>query len=256
MTDFSIKVRFDDTGISTTPSASFPTLKIRGKNLYICAPTGMLRATDKVKFARYVSSSNSHWVKKNGVETGEKACRKHTGWIRPKSPNNLQDDLVQMSMELDKKLSTAETEFWRLYVWANEDNEGTMDWMPYIAESLYMVMISKLLYKSSYKGVHFDSLQGLFVDDNGNDVYVTFVDLFGKKLGVCIERNGVQITDYMPFACTFTLGRIDEIPHDDHIMIAKSLSLFHSPKHLMSLRNYMKIRQSKNQTQTAEDDGQ
>ena len=58
MADFSIKVRFEDTGISTTTSTAFPILKIRGRNLYICAPTGMLRATDKVKFARYVSSAS------------------------------------------------------------------------------------------------------------------------------------------------------------------------------------------------------
>ena len=150
-----------------------------------------------------------------------------------------------MNMELNKKLSTAGTEYWKLSVWCEIDNVGTLEWVDTIAEALYNVMLDGII----NEGVHFDLLQGEFVDKNGESVNVTFVDLFGKKLGVCIERNGVQITDYMPFACTFTLGGSDSISSDSHIMKTQSLSLFHSPNHLMSLRKYMKIRQSKNQTQ-------
>ena len=236
----------------TTTSTPFPTLKIRGQNLYICAPTGMLRTTDKVKFARYVSSSDSHWINKNGVKTDEKAVRKHTGWIRPKLRGNLQKDLVQMSMALDTKLSNALTEYWKLSVLYQDDSEGTMNWDSWPARGLYSVMVESVCY---YLLCHFDEKKGDFIDDetgkSQEHASNYLVDLFGKKLGVCIERNGVQITDYMPFACTFTLGESDSIP-DSHIMKGQSLSLFHIPNHLMSFRQYMKIRQSVNGQTTAE----
>lgn len=180
MAGFNVKVRFEDSGISTDTAAAHPILQKRGKGfLYIYAPTGMIRATDKVRFARYVSSKNGRRKGTNKIHI------KHCGWIRPKRyEKGKAVQLVNMSLLLNTDASNAVTECWALLINGNPD----------IPSALFSIMSEQAGGIDLKKEIVLSDLQ-------------LFTDFFGKQLGVCIERNGVQITDYMPFACGITCSR-------------------------------------------------
>lgn len=207
MAGFNVKVRFEDSGISTDTAAAHPILQKRGKGLlYIYAPTGMIRATDKVRFARYVSS-------KNGRRKGtNKRHIKHCGWIRPKRyEKGKAVQLVNTSLLLDTNASNAVTECWALLINGNCD----------IPSALFSIMSEQAGGIDLKKEIVLSDLQ-------------LFTDFFGKQLGVCIERNGVQITDYMPFACGITYSR--KVPENNGNVV---LSMVFSNS-LYSLREFAK----------------
>lgn len=175
MADFNVKVRFDDTGISTSAATATPTLKKRGTELYIVAPTGFLRATDKVRFARYHS--------------GRYRAEVHipnAGWLRPMLHGN---DIVPVQLEYIQYMSNAYTEYWRVSVNLQlQDNNG---------ETIPQSEVARMLYWLETSGFPRTTVkeQTVKVEYKSSLIYLS-----GKKLGLYIERNGVQITEYMPFS--------------------------------------------------------
>lgn len=228
MDEFKIKVRLDDMGISNITVCAYPTLRKKETKLYIYAPTGLLRKTDKIRLARY-TSTNNRWGNKN-------IHRVYSGWIRPKYHGDLGKELVYMGLELDEHISNAYTECWKLYI----SDKRTKYYN--IAEALFMRMTDTAYYKDTLDKININSE----TFDTNNIAFLT--DFFGKKLGVCVERNGVQITDYLPFSCTLALQREKESTNKLYIK-APSLSIFHHPKDLVSFRKYMKLKNNENKQQ-------
>lgn len=157
--------------VSGTPFAPlrFPILKIIDRNLYIVCDKGFLQNSDMPFFARYVrskdriSNGNGHSI----------MVRRHTGWIRPRDPASQTTPKslhVPMSMVLSAEKSDEQHDYWILSV-----NDSTD-----IANALSAIEDKSLELKS-----------------NGSPARQ--LRLIGKKLGVCIERNGVMLTDYLHF---------------------------------------------------------
>lgn len=223
MADLDLRVQFDDTGISTATSAAHPVLKRIENNLYICAPAGMIRATDKIKLARYVSSSKRQRKKR-------KVHKKVSGWLRPQKRSG--GTLVPLHLELDKSKSNINTEYWCIVVNKTiQDNiSGEQIDTKDIALCLYHIEIF-----SADSATERKVYQGRIIVNLGTG----FCEFFGRKLGVCIERNGVQITDYMPFGATiiFTKAKKDG---EYAIISRKVLSIYHAPVHLTSLKQAAK----------------
>lgn len=218
MADLDVRVRFDDTGISTATSAAHPILKRIEDHLYICAPAGMIRTTDKIKFARYVSSNKRQRHKR-------KVHKKVSGWLRPQKRGG--GTLVPLRLELDKTKSNINTEYWCIIVnKAIQDNiSGEQIDTKDIALCLYHIEIFSASSATTRK-----SNQGRIIVNLGTD----FCEFFGRKLGVCIERNGVQITDYMPFGATIIFTKANK--DGEYSVISREvLSIYHAPVHLTSL---------------------
>lgn len=220
MADLNLRVQFDDTGISTTTSAAHPILKRIEDNLYICAPAGMIRATDKIKLARYVSSNKRQRQKR-------KVHKKVSGWLRPQKRGG--GTLVPLRLELDKSKSNINTEYWCVIV--NKDIQDNISGEQIdtkdIALCLYYIEIFSASTQTTRKGS-----QGKIIVNLGTG----FCEFFGRKLGVCIERNGVQITDYMPFGATIIFTKANK-DGEYAIISRKVLSIYHAPVHLTSLRH-------------------
>ncbi len=185
MADFNVKVRFDDTGISTSAATATPTLKKRGTELYIVAPTGFLRATDKVRFARYHSGR-----RKAGVHIP------NAGWLRPMLHG---EDIVPVQLECIQYLSNAYTEYWRVSVNLQlQDNNG---------ETIPQSEVARMLYWLETSGF----TRTIVIEEHTVKSKVEYksslIYLSGKKLGLYIERNGVQITEYMPFSIDLEVNK-------------------------------------------------
>lgn len=157
--------------VSGTPFVPlrFPILKIIGRNLYIVCDKGLLQNSDTPFFARYVRS-------KDRISDGNRNTimkRRHTGWIRPKDPASETTPKslhVPMSMTLSTEASDERYDYWILSVNGNTD----------IANALSVIQDESLVQKKDGKPAR-------------------QLILVGKKLGVCIERNGVMLTDYLHF---------------------------------------------------------
>jgi len=184
MADFNTKVRFADSGISTSTSTASPTLKKRGTELYIVAPTGFLRTTDKIRLARNISS---RW--KSRREDG--ATIANTGWLRPMMNGKA---MIPLKLEYIQYMSNAYVEYWRVSVNLQlTDNTGAEIPQTDVARMIYYYETQYLernetavIYGTKYKKVTYKKAVPLY--------------LSGEQLGICVERNGVQITDYMTFA--------------------------------------------------------
>lgn len=156
--------------VSGTPFVPlrFPILKIIGRNLYIVCDKGLLQNSDTPFFARYVRSKD-----KFSDGNGKPVIRRHTGWIRPKDPASKTTPKslhVPMSMALSTEASDERYDYWILSVNGNTD----------IANALSVIQDESLVLKQ-----------------DGSPARQLI--LVGKKLGVCIERNGVMLTDYLHF---------------------------------------------------------
>ncbi len=170
-TDLSAELKTIRDSIVSASSYSQVQLSIKDQNLYVVAPVGLLNAdTDKPVFARYVSSNI------RGNETNSKNRRIHykrKGWIRPTN-NQLgkKYPLVPLIME---KVTQWDSDKYDYFV----IKSGASD---YQNESRTYTSIGKDLYNARAK-------------QHTIDLYIA-----NRKLGIGIERDGVLITDYMPFA--------------------------------------------------------
>lgn len=156
--------------VSGTPFVPlrFPILKIIGRNLYIVCDKGLLQNSDTPFFARYVRSKD-----KFSDGNGKTVIRRHTGWIRPKDPASKTTPKslhVPMSMALSTEASDERYDYWILSVNGNTD----------IANALSVIQDESLVRKQD--------------GDPARQLV-----LVRKKLGICIERNGVMLTDYLHF---------------------------------------------------------
>lgn len=153
--------------ITQANSFSQVRLNIIDENLYVVAPVGLLNTdTDKPVFARYVKSS----IRKSDGKTRKHYKRR--GWIRPtqqESPNK-KYPCVPMIME---KVTRWDSDVYDYFV----VKSGASD------------------FKNSSRTYTDKVAKDLFIATYGIQIYFG-----GKKLGLCIERNGVQITDYLHFA--------------------------------------------------------
>lgn len=156
--------------VSGTPFVPlrFPILKIIGRNLYIVCDKGLLQNSDTPFFARYVRSKDRF-----SDDNGKTVIRRHIGWIRPKDPASQTTPKslhVPMSMTLSAEASDERYDYWILSVNGNTD----------IANALSVIQDESFVQKQDGRPAR-------------------QLILVGKKLGVCIERNGVMLTDYLHF---------------------------------------------------------
>ena len=148
-------------------------LNIIDRRLYIVAPKGLLSENDKPVFARYIKSSIRQII------NGTSYHYKRRGWIRPK--HHLQGgrayDYVPMIMKLDDSR------------W----DRNTYDYF-------YILTAAQ---KYTYAGSSGDE----YIEDVADDLWSQRKINYSKKLGVCIEREGRQITDYLHFSITECGGK-------------------------------------------------
>lgn len=203
MADFNTKVRFADSGISTSTSTASPTLKRRGTELYIVAPTGFLRTTDKIRLARNISS---RWKSRR---YGSSVA--NTGWLRPMMNGKA---MIPLKLEYIQYMSNAYVEYWRVSVNLQlTDNTGAEIPQTEVARMLYY-------YETQYlerQEAVVDGAKYIKVTHSGSvQLYLS-----GKQLGICVERNGVQITDYMTFAVDLICGKSNSTPTVGYATLAK-----------------------------------
>lgn len=163
-----VKVNAGTTESSKNTNFSNVRLNIIGSELYIVAPAGLLNTdTDKPVFARYVKSSVRYYV------AGQSMHAKRTGWIRPTKAisGGKTKELVPMRMEYVSRWDSDTYDYFKVFTAAQNYKTEPLD------DSLYSDAVAEDLYNSP---------------DN--------IQFANKKLGVCIERNGKQITDYLHFS--------------------------------------------------------
>ena len=173
-------------GIKGTPVVPlrFPVLKIIGRKLYIVCSKGYLQASDIPYFARYVRSKD-RWGSRD-----ENVHRRRTGWIRPKDPAGVNAGEwpkplhVPMAMVLENnqfsQWSKTGYDHWKLTINGGDD----------IAEELHTIEEDSVVTSRR---------------EGETDTYIARVlNLTGMKLGVCVERGGTMITDYLPFAVQYS----------------------------------------------------
>ena len=139
-------------------------------SVYVKAPEGMLKTTDKVIFARYITNKTRPRV--NGSTDKSKPRHYYRGWIRPRVVNPIENFPLWKGND-DIKLHFLHTDngydFFELWDEAVDEPllTGLFDW--------------------SY-------------DVDGEK----YPKVKGKKLGVKIERDGKTIVDYMPFSIFYS----------------------------------------------------
>lgn len=138
--------------------------------VYVKAPEGMLKTTDKVIFARYITNKTRHRV--DGQTDNLQPRIYYRGWIRPRVVNK-KENYPLWKGDDDIKLHFSHTDngydFFELY-------DDALD-------ELFLV-----------------GLYGYSSDDSGERL----PKVKGKKLGVKIERDGKTIVDYMPFSIFYS----------------------------------------------------
>ena len=139
-------------------------------SVYVKAPEGMLKTTDKVIFARYITNKTRPRV--NGSTDKSESRTYYRGWIRPRVVSAINNYPLWKGDD-DIKLHFSHTDngydFFRLYNDALDEGFLTG------------------LYDYSF-------------DTNGEE----YPKVKGKKLGVKIERDGKTIVDYMPFSIFYS----------------------------------------------------
>lgn len=139
-------------------------------DVFVKAPQGMLKETDKVIFARYITNKTRPRV--DGETDNLQPRIYYRGWIRPRVVNK-KENYPLWKGDDDIKLHFSHTDngydFFELY-------DDALD-------ELFLV-----------------GLYGYSSDSNGEGV----PKVKGKKLGVKIERDGKTIVDYMPFSIFYS----------------------------------------------------
>lgn len=175
-----VKVSAGTTESSKNTNFSNVRLNIIGSELYIVAPAGLLNTdTDKPVFARYVKSSVLYYV------NGKSKHDKRIGWIRPTKAisggGGKTKELVPMRMEYVSRWDSDTYDYFKVFTAAQNYETDPLD------DSLYSDAVAEDLYNAQYNA------QAEFQYTN-------------KKLGVCIERDGKQITDYLHFSIDVQKG--------------------------------------------------
>ena len=154
-------------------------LRILGRKLYIVAPTGLLSDGDMVVFARYVRSSGRYYV----AGSTKKFHYRYTGWIRPVYIYPSQGKglvyPVPMIMSKDAELSDVQREFFLLKTMAGNFYKARPTGSYDIASEFLKC------YAYCYNNLKFN------------------FQLFDKKMGIGVYRDGKQITPYLPFTVRF-----------------------------------------------------
>lgn len=221
MADFNTKVRFADSGISTSTSTASPTLKRRGSELYIVAPTGFLRTGDKIRLARNISS---RW---NSRREGG-ATIANTGWLRPMMCGKA---MIPLKLEYIQYMSNAYVEYWRVSVNLQlTDNTGEEIPQTDVARMLYYYETQYLEREEITK----DGIKYKKVTHSGS----VKLYLSGKQLGICVERNGVQITDYMTFSVDLGYCKKNSTPIVGYATLAK-----YNPRWIQSVSRLRRFEQ-------------
>lgn len=164
-------------------------LKILGRNLYIVSPAGLLSDDDTLSFARYVRSSGRQ---KADAVTGKRAHYKNTGWLSPiryygEGPKTI----VPMAMKKDKSLGDSAIEYFLIKTNAGRFYQAR----PTGGADIALEFLK--CYEYCFNTLNFN------------------LQLFDKKMGVCVCRNGKQLTPYLPFTVRFhnvTSGPSEEDP--------------------------------------------
>ena len=147
-------------------------LNIIDRRLYIVAPKGLLSENDKPVFARYIKSS----IRK--IIDGISYHYKRRGWIRPLY--HIQSRAyayVPMIMKLDDSR------------W----DSNTYDYF-------YILSAAQKFTTAGSSGDE-------YIEDVADDLTSQNKIDYSKKLGVCIEREGRQITDYLHFSINADSGK-------------------------------------------------
>lgn len=164
-----VKVNAGTTESSKNTNFSNVRLNIIGSELYIVAPAGLLNTdTDKPVFARYVKSSVRYYV------NGKSKHDKRIGWIRPTKAitDGKTKEYVPMRMEYASRWDSDTYDYFKVFTAAQNYEADPLD------DSLYSDAVAEDLYNAGGEVIQFAN----------------------KKLGVCIERDGKQITDYLHFS--------------------------------------------------------
>lgn len=170
-----VKVNAGTTESSKNTNFSNVRLNIIGSELYIVAPAGLLNTdTDKPVFARYVKSSVRYYV------NGQSMHDKRMGWIRPTKAMSGGEtkELVPMRMEYVSRWDSDTYDYFKVFTAAQNYQADPLD------DSLYSDAVAEDLYNAQGEVIQF----------------------YNKKLGVCIERDGKQITDYLHFSIDVQKG--------------------------------------------------
>lgn len=170
-TPVKVKVNAGTTESSKNTNFSNVRLNIIGSELYIVAPAGLLNTdTDKPVFARYVKSSVRYYV------NGKSMHDKRMGWIRPTEAisggGGKTKEYVPMRMEYVSRWDSDTYDYFKVFTAAQNYQANPLD------DSLYSDAVAEDLYNAQGEVIQF----------------------YNKKLGVCIERDGKQITDYLHFS--------------------------------------------------------
>lgn len=157
----------DEALSSMTAANSIPAiLKIMDDNLYVVSPKGVIKDTDEPVFARYVKSRVRQ-------KTGDTTIhRKRSGWIVPtRNTEKCKQTLVPLKMEKVERWDSNVYDYYRILA----------------AATTYDAQPSERDYKADLGLEFYNATSGLD---------------FEKRLGIAINRKGVQITDWLPFTVT------------------------------------------------------
>ena len=160
--------------LSSLTTKSVPaTLKIMDDNLYIVSPKGLIKDTDEPVFARYVRSCIRQEV------DGKNLHYKRRGWIIPTHNKAKESKLTLVPLKMEK------VECW--------DSDVYDYYRILAAATTYNVQPSKRNYETNIGKQFYDA------EKNAAGLALRFAN---KRLGVAINRGGVQITDWLPFTVT------------------------------------------------------
>ncbi len=169
-TDLAAEIASVRSEIVKANSFSQVRLNIIDENLYVVAPVGLLNAdADKPVFARYVKST----VRVHGDGRGSHHY-KRSGWIRPMfvTAPNKKYPYVPMIMEKATRWDSNVYDYFVVKSGASDFQNTSRTYTDKVAKDIEVL-----------------------ADNKAYDI--KFLD---KRLGLCIERNGVQATNYLPFS--------------------------------------------------------
>lgn len=161
--------------LSSLTTKSVPaTLKIMDDNLYVVAPKGLIKDTDEPVFARNVKSSIRQKTDKSNYHY------KRSGWIIPTHNKSKESKKVLVPLKMEK---------------VNCWDSNIYDYYRILsAAATYNVQPSKRNYEANIGKELYDARRNPHAEFN--------IYFCNKKLGIAIIRNGVPITDWLPFTVT------------------------------------------------------
>ena len=137
--------------------------------LYVKAPKGLIKETDNVIFARYITGKTRP---RNNRETLTGERYKYRGWIRPK--------------KVDRSYPSK-------------------DWDYLFDDSYFSLYFVEYRSSEEYDVFELRERNGIEIVDCLANTYITNTDKLNvsRKCGICIQRNGKTIVDYLPFRIVY-----------------------------------------------------